>query len=232
MKAQRREQTHDGCGHGARRHHQIVVLCDSAVRNHLISPRADPLQGAGPHQPGEGASVDAELGDVSRPQSRTCPGELQQSLSGISTSWCFAYTHLPVAGLGLRVQAVTLPLDRTRLRVHIIADVSGDSFRLSEQGGRFVEQLDFALLTVDAKGHRDNAKATTELNVLRAAVRRRNREGNQNPNAIILQCAANPASSLCRASAEIAAQTCALSTKQRASFETPHRGIAAGHGGE
>jgi VWFA-related protein len=68
---------------------------------------------------------------------------------------------LPVAGLGLRVQAVTLPLDRTRFRVHIIADVSGDSFRLSEQGGRFVEQLDFALLTVGAKGHRDNGKATT-----------------------------------------------------------------------
>jgi VWFA-related protein len=68
---------------------------------------------------------------------------------------------LPVAGLGLRVQAVTLPLDRTRFRVHIIADVSGDSFRFSEQGGRFVEQLDFALLTVDAKGQRDNGKATT-----------------------------------------------------------------------
>ena len=83
LEAQRREHTHDGCGHGARCHHQIVVLCDPAVRNPLILPRPDPLQGTGPHQPRERARVDAQIDDVSRPQNWTCPGALHQSLAGI-----------------------------------------------------------------------------------------------------------------------------------------------------
>ena len=63
---------------------------------------------------------------------------------------------LPQPGLPIRIQAVVLRGDGRKSDVRLVVEVLGRALRFDEQGGRFNERLELALLTVNDGGHASN----------------------------------------------------------------------------
>jgi len=69
---------------------------------------------------------------------------------------------LPQSGLPIRIQAVVLRGDGRKSDVRLVVEVLGRTLRFDEQGGRFNERLELALLTVNDGGHASNG---TSINI-------------------------------------------------------------------
>ena len=69
---------------------------------------------------------------------------------------------LPQPGLPIRIQAVVLRGDGRKSDVRLVVEVLGRALRFDEQGGRFNERLELALLTVNDGGRASNG---TSINI-------------------------------------------------------------------
>ena len=69
---------------------------------------------------------------------------------------------LPQPGLPIRVQAVVLRGDGRKSDVRLVVEVLGRALRFDEQGGRFNERLELAMMTVNDGGRASNG---TSINV-------------------------------------------------------------------
>jgi VWFA-related protein len=67
---------------------------------------------------------------------------------------------LPRAGLPIRIQAVPLRGSGRRTAVHVIVEVLGRTLRFAENGGRFEETVDLAMVTVNDRARAENGKST------------------------------------------------------------------------
>lgn len=103
------------------------------------------------------ARVSARQGYVRRqPGPAKGTGQIAQSVP--SLAWQLGRA-LPESDLPLRVQSIALKGRADRGQVLLIAEVAGRDLNLHAHDGRFVETIEFALLTIDAGGRRANGRS-------------------------------------------------------------------------
>lgn len=68
---------------------------------------------------------------------------------------------LPVSALPVRVHAIPYKLDASSTGLHVVVEVDGRNLTFASKDSRAIEQIDLALLTVDANGRSANGTQTT-----------------------------------------------------------------------
>ena len=89
------------------------------------------------------------------PAAAVSTGRLDTELADLLAS------PLPKSGLPIRVQAVAFRGNGRKSEVQLVVEVLGSGLRFADRGGRSVERIDVALLTVDARGRGANGRSAT-----------------------------------------------------------------------
>ena len=122
-----------------------------ARRNVSDVPIAEPSSGF-PSARGRGRPPEPPLPSSEPSRTRGLASPLQALLA----------SPLPQPGLPIRIQAVVLRGDGRKSDVRLVVEVLGRALRFDEQGGRFNERLELALLTVNDGGRASNG---TSINI-------------------------------------------------------------------
>lgn len=114
-------------------------------------------------EPSSGFPMPSTRGRGRAPEPLTVPSSEPARTSGLAAPLQeLLASPLPQAGLPIRVQAVVLRGDGRKSDVRLVVEVLGRALRFDEQGGRFNERVELALMTVNDGGRASNG---TSINI-------------------------------------------------------------------
>ena len=113
-------------------------------------------------EPSSGFPMPSTRGRGRAPEPIAMPSESARTRNLAAPLQELLASPLPQPGLPIRVQAVVLRGDGRKSDVRLVVEVLGRALRFDEQGGRFNERLELALMTVNDGGRASNG---TSINI-------------------------------------------------------------------